>query len=155
MRRTASPEMDIGSATIRRVPQQTTVGADFARAFGEKDSARIRELLHPEIDFRGLTPNRFWEASNPDDVVEILFGDWLEDTDHVDGIEGIEADTVADRERVGYRFSVSNRRRALPRRAAGLPLDTRRPDRLDPGRLLRFPPGRVGLASRPSRAPSP
>ena len=101
--------MDIGSANIHRVPQQqTTVGADFARAFGEKDSARIRELLHPEIDFRGLTPNRFWEASNADDVVEILFGDWLEDTDHVDGIEGIEADTVADRERVGYRFRVSN-----------------------------------------------
>jgi hypothetical protein len=100
--------MDIGSATIRRVPQQTTVGADFARAFGEKDSARIRELLHREIDFRGLTPNRFWEASNPDDVVEILFGNWLEDTDHVDGIEGIDADTVADRERVGYRFVVSN-----------------------------------------------
>jgi hypothetical protein len=88
--------------------QQTTVGTDFARAFGEKDSARIRELLHPEIDFRGLTPNRFWEASSPDDVVEILFGDWLEDTDHVDGIEGIDADTVADRERVGYRFSVTN-----------------------------------------------
>ena len=108
MRRTASPEMDIGSATIRRVPQQTTVGADFARAFGEKNSARIRELLHPEIDFRGLTPNRFWEGSNPDDVVEILFGNWLEDTDHVDGIEGIDADTVADRERVGYRFVVSN-----------------------------------------------
>ena len=108
MRRTASPEMDTGSANIHRVPQQTTVGADFARAFGEKDSARIRKLLHPEIDFRGLTPNRFWEASNPSDVVEILFGDWLEDTDHVDGIEGIEADTVADRERVGYRFSVSN-----------------------------------------------
>ena len=108
MRRTASAEMDIGSATIRRVPIETTVGADFARAFGEKDSARIRKLLHPEIDFRGLTPNRFWEASNPDDVVEILFGDWLEDTDHVDAIEGIEADTVADRERVGYRFIVSN-----------------------------------------------
>ena len=108
MRRTASPEMDTGSANIHRVPQQTTVGADFARAFGEKDSARIRKLLHPEIDFRGLTPNRFWEASNPSDVVEILFGDWLEDTDHVDGIEGIEADTVADRERVGYRFIVSN-----------------------------------------------
>jgi hypothetical protein len=108
MRRTAYGEMDIASATIRRVPQQTTVGADFARAFGEKDSARIRELLHPEIDFRALTPSRVWEASNPDDVVEILFGNWLEDKDHVDGIDGIEADTVADRERVGYRLSVSN-----------------------------------------------
>jgi len=108
MRRTASAEMDIGSATIRRMPQQTTLGADFARAFCDKDSARVRELLHAEIDFRGLTPNRFWEASDRDEVVEILFGNWLEDTDHVDGLEGIEADTVADRERVGYRFSVSN-----------------------------------------------
>jgi len=108
MRRTASAEMDIGSATIRRMPQETTLGADFARAFCDKDSARVRELLHAEIDFRGLTPNRFWEASDRDEVVEILFGNWLEDNDHVDGLEGIEADTVADRERVGYRFSVSN-----------------------------------------------
>ena len=108
MRRTASAEMDIGSATIRPVPQKTTLGADFARAFCDKDSARVQELLHPEIDFRGLTPNRFWEASNPEAVVQILFGDWLEDEDQVDGIEGIEGDTVADRERVGYRFTVKN-----------------------------------------------
>jgi hypothetical protein len=108
MRRTACPGMDIGSATIRRVPQQTTLGADFAQAFGDKDSARVLELLHPEIDFRGLTPSRFWEASSPDDVVEILFGSWLEEKDQVEGIVGIEGDTVADRERVGYRFTVTN-----------------------------------------------
>jgi hypothetical protein len=108
MRRTACAEMDTGSATIRRVPQQTTLGADFARAFCEKDAARIRELVHPEIDFRGLTPNRFWEASGPEDVVEILFANWLEDDDQVEEIVGIEGDTVADRERVGYRFTVTN-----------------------------------------------
>ena len=90
------------------MPQQTTLGADFARAFCEKDPARIRELLHSEIDFRGLTPNRFWEASGPDAVVEILFDNWLEAKDQVEGIEGIEGDIVADRERVGYRFTVSN-----------------------------------------------
>lgn len=108
MRRTACPGMDTGSATIRHVPQQTTLGADFAQAFGDKDSARVLELLHPEIDFRGLTPSRFWEASSPDDVVEILFGSWLEEKDQVEGIVGIEGDTVADRERVGYRFTVTN-----------------------------------------------
>ena len=108
MRRTANSEMDTGSATIRRVPQQTTLGVDFARAFCEKDAARIRELVHPEIDFRGLTPNRFWEASGPDDVVEIHFANWLEDKDQVEEIVGIEDDTVADRERVGYRFTVAN-----------------------------------------------
>jgi hypothetical protein len=90
------------------VPQETTLGADFARAFCEKDAARVRELLHPEIDFSGLTPSRLWEGGDPDAVVEILFGNWLEDKDHVEGIEDIDGDTVADRERVGYRFTVSN-----------------------------------------------
>jgi hypothetical protein len=47
MRRMADREMDIDSASIRRVPQQTTVGADFARALVEKDADRMRELLHP------------------------------------------------------------------------------------------------------------
>jgi hypothetical protein len=90
------------------VPQQTTLGADFARAFTEKDGARIRELLHPEVDFRALTPSRSWEAQGPEAVVQILFGSWLEDSDHVEAVESIEGDMVVDRERVGYRFSVSN-----------------------------------------------
>jgi hypothetical protein len=90
------------------VPQQTTVGADFARAFAGRDTARMRELLHPDVDFRALTPNRFWEADGQDGVIEVLFGSWLEATDHVQAVEGIEGDTVADRERVGYRFTVTN-----------------------------------------------
>ena len=88
--------------------QQTTVGADFARAFADKDADRIRELIHPEIDFRALTPNRQWEARDVDTLVSILFDDWLEDTDEVESVESIECDSVADRERVGYRLSVRN-----------------------------------------------
>jgi ketosteroid isomerase-like protein len=90
------------------MPEETTLGADFARAFAEKDADRMRELLHPEVDFRGLTPNRAWEASGREAVVEVLFGSWLEDSDHVKAVESIEGDTVVDRERVGYRLSVSN-----------------------------------------------
>jgi hypothetical protein len=89
-------------------PQTTTLGADFARAFAGKDSARMRELLHPEVDFKGLTPSRSWEASGPDAVIDILFGSWLEDTDQVEGLEAVEDDAVADRQRVGYRCSVTN-----------------------------------------------
>ena len=88
--------------------QTTTLGADFARAFAGKDSARIRELLHPEVDFKGLTPSRSWEANGPDAVLDILFGSWLEDTDNIEALEGVEDDAVADRERVGYRCSVTN-----------------------------------------------
>ena len=47
-------------------PQTSTLGAEFARAFAGKDSARMRELLHPEVDFKGLTPSRSWEASGAD-----------------------------------------------------------------------------------------
>jgi hypothetical protein len=90
------------------MPQTTTLGADFARALAAKDSAAIRELIHPEIDFRGLTPNRAWEAKGRDELISILLGSWFEDDDEIDALESVESGTVADRERVGYRFSVTN-----------------------------------------------
>jgi hypothetical protein len=86
--------------------QQTTLGTEFARAFTGKDAGRIRELVHPEIDFRALTPNQNWEAGDPEALVSILFGDWLEDEEEVEALESVETDQVVDRERVGYRFSV-------------------------------------------------
>lgn len=88
--------------------QTTTLGANFARALAAKDSAAIRELIHPEIDFRGLTPNRTWEAKDRDELISILLGSWFEDDDEIEALESVESDTVADRERVGYRFSVNN-----------------------------------------------
>ncbi len=91
------------------MPQTATLGANFARALAAKDPAAIRELIHPEIDFRGLTPSRFWEATDRDELISILLGSWFEDDDQIEALESVESDSVADRERVGYRFSVSNR----------------------------------------------
>ena len=88
--------------------QGTEIGADFARALAAKDSGRLLELMHPEIDFRGLTPNRSWEASGRDAVISMLLGEWFEDSDEIEALEGLEGDVVADRDRVGYRFSVTN-----------------------------------------------
>ena len=28
----------------------------------------VRGLLHPEVEFRGMTPSRYWEADDPDTV---------------------------------------------------------------------------------------
>jgi hypothetical protein len=86
----------------------SVLGTDFARALAAKDVDRIRELIHPEIDFRGLTPSRSWEASGPDAVIAVLLEDWFEPKDEIDGLEHVEDGSVADRERVGYRFSVTN-----------------------------------------------
>jgi hypothetical protein len=84
------------------------LGAEFAQALAAKDSARLLDLMHPEIDFRGLTPNRSWEASGPDAVLAVLLDRWFEDKDEIEALEELESDAFADRQRVGYRFSVSN-----------------------------------------------
>jgi hypothetical protein len=86
--------------------QQATLGTDFAHAFAAKDADRVRELVHPEIDFKALTPNRNWEASDQDKLVSMLFDEWVEDSDEVQGIESVESESFADRERVGYRLAV-------------------------------------------------
>jgi hypothetical protein len=88
--------------------RQTTLGTDFATAFAAKDAERVRALVDPDVDFRALTPSRSWEASGADALLEILFDNWLEPDDKVEGIEQVESDGFADRERVGYRFRVRN-----------------------------------------------
>jgi hypothetical protein len=57
----------------------TTLGGAFAEAFAAKDVARMAALLHPEIDFRGLTPNRAWRANGADQVVSDVLRRWLDD----------------------------------------------------------------------------
>jgi hypothetical protein len=86
---------------------QQSLGEEFARAVASKDHDRVRRLLHPELDFRAMTPGRIWDASGPEDVVEALTL-WFGDSDEIRGVEALETDAFADRERVGYRFRVRN-----------------------------------------------
>jgi hypothetical protein len=86
----------------------TTLGREFAAALAAKDFDRLLDLLDPEIDFRGMTPSRFWEAGDPESVVSGVLRLWFEDTDDIVSLDRVETDTVADRERVGYRFTVVN-----------------------------------------------
>jgi hypothetical protein len=88
--------------------EPTTLGADFAAALAAKDSDRILELMHPEIDFRAMTPSRFWEAADREAVLSVLLRQWFEDSDEIEALGRLESDAFADRERVGYRFSVRN-----------------------------------------------
>jgi hypothetical protein len=90
------------------VQREATIGTDFARAFAAKDAGRIRDLVDPNVDFRGLTPSRSWEASDADALVELLFDSWIEADAEVEAVEQVESDSFADRERVGYRFRVRN-----------------------------------------------
>jgi hypothetical protein len=84
------------------------LGPEFARALAAKDFGRIAELMHPQVDFRGMTPKRTWEAADPDAVIEGVLRQWFEDSDEIDALERLESDSFADRERVGYRFRGRN-----------------------------------------------
>ena len=85
-------------------PIATTLGVAFAEAFTSKDYERMADLLHPGIDFRALTPNRVWEASDPETVIEQILKAWIEEDEQVEELVSIESDTVADRQRIGYRY---------------------------------------------------
>jgi hypothetical protein len=86
-----------------------TAGEQFVRAFTAKDRIGLSALLADAIDFRGLTPSRYWEGTTSREVVdEILLGHWLDDTDHVTELISVATGRVADREHVAYRFRLEN-----------------------------------------------
>ncbi len=87
---------------------RTSLGASFADALAAKDFDRVRDLLHPQIDFRGLTPRRDWQADDPETLIGDVLHMWFEDSDEIEELEKVETDAFADRERVGYRFRVRN-----------------------------------------------
>jgi hypothetical protein len=85
------------------------IGERFARGIAAKDGQTLLELVAPQVDFRALTPGRVWEASSAAEIVnDVILGHWFAPSDRIVAIEGIENDVVVDRERVGYRFRVTN-----------------------------------------------
>ena len=84
-----------------------TLGEKFATAVAAKDHETVRELLHPQLDFRAMTPKRIWEAADPQDVVSAL-EHWFGNSDDIQALEVLETDEFADRERVGYRLRIRN-----------------------------------------------
>jgi hypothetical protein len=52
------------------MPEQ--IGIQLAAAVARKDDAALLVLLDPEVDFRGMTPERFEQAHGPAPLLEIL-----------------------------------------------------------------------------------
>lgn len=85
-----------------------TLGERFARSLAAKDSTGIRAVLADEVDFKGLTPGRAWEASEPDEILDILLGTWFAPEKRIDDLLTLTVnDTVADTDHVGYRFAIT------------------------------------------------
>jgi hypothetical protein len=84
------------------------LGARFAESVAGKDKDGGKAVLHPGIEFRGMTPGRSWEASNPQEVTEILFDNWFEDHDRIERLVSCESEPVSTRNHLTYRFEVTN-----------------------------------------------
>jgi hypothetical protein len=75
----------------------------FVDAIVARDFPRARGLLHPDVDFRAMTPTRVWEASGPVGVEEVLRA-WFEHPEReVERVDPIEPASVEDTRRVGWR----------------------------------------------------
>ena len=88
--------------------QDADLGKAFAEALARKDVAGVAAVLDPEIDFRGLTPSRSWEASGADAVLELVLSQWFEYSDEIEEVASLDTDAFADLQRVAYRFHVRN-----------------------------------------------
>ena len=70
-----------------------------------RDFAGARALLAPDVEFRSMTPSRFWEADEPEGV-EAALRAWLDDPGReVDRIEPTQPGAVQDTVRMGWRVS--------------------------------------------------
>ena len=85
---------------------EESLGRQFASAVAAKNHAKVRELIHPEIDFWAMTPGEIYDAGGPDEIVGVL-EEWFGEGDLIEGIELLDGDSFADRERVGYRLRVT------------------------------------------------
>lgn len=84
------------------------VGEVFVAALAAKDRNALVAVLSPDVDFRAMTPNRFWEADSAAAVVDdIVLGAWFEAEERIDGVDEIVHGRVADRHRVGYVLRVT------------------------------------------------
>lgn len=73
-----------------------------------RDFAGARALLHPEIDFRAMTPNRVWNAEGPAGVEDVLRA-WLDDPDEdVEQIAATEPAMIEGTARVGWLVSLTD-----------------------------------------------
>ena len=86
-----------------------SLGRQLVDAIAARDNDALAALMTSDVDFRGLTPGRFWDASRPDEVVDVVLGHWFSESDHIDELAALdEGDPVGDTERIGYRFAVTN-----------------------------------------------
>jgi ketosteroid isomerase-like protein len=90
------------------VAVSASVTGEFVDAILARDLPRACGLLHPDIDFRAMTPSRVWEADGPSGVEKVLRA-WFEHPDrNIKRVEPTDPTSVEDTMRVGWRVHGSD-----------------------------------------------
>jgi len=91
------------------VGTEPNVGERFVTALAAKDRDALTELLRPDVDFRAMTPSRFWEADDAATVVDdTMLGHWFEPQDVITDVIETESGRVGPRASLRYRFAVTS-----------------------------------------------
>lgn len=92
----------------RPTPSATeTLGARFAAAIEVRDREALRNIFATPVQFRAVTPRRFWDAETPSDVADIVLGTWFAESKQITRVSLVEDDTVGDISKITYRMSVA------------------------------------------------
>ena len=86
--------------------QETTLGAQMARALADRDAVRLGSLFATPVVFRAITPRRFWDAETPMGIVDIALGVWFDPSKTIIGLTALQTETVGDVAKVSYRMAV-------------------------------------------------
>ena len=96
--------------TDNEISDSTTtgsIGERFARALSNRDHDGLKCLLAEQVDFRAMTPSRFWESSDPAVVVdETILGTWFSPARGSVELVALQVDSVGPVDRVGYRLEL-------------------------------------------------
>jgi len=83
-----------------------SVARRFVDALVAPDEGALLGTLAPDVDFKGLTPGRVWEADSPQGVRDVVLGHWFEEQDRVSAVREVTEGEVADTARIGYRLDL-------------------------------------------------
>ena len=89
------------------------LGRRFVEALASEDAEAVRAVLHPEIDFRALTPDRFWRPTTATRCSRSCSVCGSRPTTNSRNSFSAYADVFADREQIRLRFRGRNRDGAM------------------------------------------
>ena len=94
---------------ITQTPSETDwLGVRLAHAIANGDADALTGLLHPDVDFRAVTPGRCWESHDARSVVgDIILGTWFSAPRRITAVVDVQTNRIGPLDQVRYRFEAT------------------------------------------------